>query len=84
MIYVLEMPEGAEPRVWFAFDGDDLRRKMASAGGPPDCPMHLWPDEVDAILDMENDDLALWQGAGWKRRWALREQLVATEALADG
>jgi hypothetical protein len=87
MIYVLEMPdqpEGAAPRVWFAFDGEDLRAKLAASNGPPDCPMHIWPDEVSAVLDFENDGHTLWQGAGWKARWALREQLVATEVLAEG
>lgn len=43
----------------------------------------IWPDETAAILAFEDDVLALWQGAGWRARHALREQLVATEALAD-
>ena len=79
----MEMPEGAAPRVWFAFDGDDLRRKMAASGGPPDCALQVWPDEVSALLAFENDGEPLWQGDGWQRRWALREQLVATDVLAD-
>ncbi len=83
MIYVLEMPEGGPPRVWFAFDGDDLRLKMAASGGVPACPIHLWPDEASAVLAFENDGEPLWQGEGWQRRWVLREQLVATDALAD-
>jgi hypothetical protein len=28
MIHVLEMPCDAPPRVWFAFDADDLARKL--------------------------------------------------------
>lgn len=84
MIFVLESPEQGDPRVWFAFDGEDLRAKIAASDGPPGCAMHIWPDEVSAVLDFENDGFALWQGAGWKARWALREQLVATEVLADG
>ena len=28
MIFVLELPPATEPRVWFAFDGDDLQRKL--------------------------------------------------------
>lgn len=43
----------------------------------------IWPDETSAILAFEDDALAPWQGAGWRARHALREQLVATEALAD-
>lgn len=84
MIFVLEMPEAAPAHVWFAFDGDDLRAKVAASNGPPDCAMHLWPDEVSAVLDFENDRFPLWQGPGWKARLALREQLIATEVLADG
>lgn len=43
----------------------------------------IWRDETSAILAFEDDTLAAWQGAGWRARHALREQLVATEALAD-
>lgn len=43
----------------------------------------IWPDEASAILALEDDTLAPWQGPGWRARHALREQLVATEALAD-
>lgn len=86
MIYVLELPEGdgAQPRAWFAFDGDDLRLKLAAAGGAPNCEMRLWRDEAAAVLAYEDDAEPAWQGQGWKARWALREQLIATEALADG
>jgi hypothetical protein len=83
MIYVLECPEAADPRVWFAYDVGDLQRKFDAAGGPPGCEMRLWADEQAAILAFENDAEPLWQGLGWKARWALREQLVATDALAD-
>lgn len=83
MIYVLELPEAAAPRAWFAFDGDDLRRKLAACGGPPDHAMQLWPDEMHAVLAFENDADPLWQGDGWRARQALRAQLIATEALCD-
>lgn len=83
MIFVLELPPGAEPRVWFAFDGDDLRRKLQAAGGPPPHEMHLWPDETQALMVCENDAEPLWQGPGWRARWALRQQLLATEVLAE-
>lgn len=83
MIYVLELPAGAAPRLWFAYDGDDLRRKVVARGGPPDCPLHLWPDEASALRSFEDESDPLWQGEGWKARWALREQLIATEVLAE-
>lgn len=83
MIFVLELPEGAEPRLWFAYDGDDLRRKVQARGGPPGCPMQLWPDEASALLAFEDEAHPLWAGSGWKLRWALREQLIATEVLAE-
>lgn len=82
MIFVLEQPEGAPARIWFAFDGDDLRRKFAARGGVPGCPLHLWPDEPSAVLAMEDDASPLWQGDGWRARHVLREQLVALEILA--
>jgi hypothetical protein len=44
----------------------------------------LWPDEPSAVLAWEDDTLTAWQGAGWKARRALHEQLLATEALAEG
>lgn len=84
MIFVLELPLAGDPRCWFAFDGDDLRRKIAAGGGPPAWPLQLWPDEPAAVLALEDDANPLWQGAGWRARWALRQQLLATEALAEG
>ena len=83
MIFVLELPPGADPRLWFAFDGDDLRRKVDARSGPAEWPMHLWPDEADALRAFENAADPLWQGEGWRARWALREQLIATEVLAE-
>jgi hypothetical protein len=83
MIYVLELPQAAPAHVWFAFDGADLERKLEAKGGVPGHPMHLWPDEATAVLAMEAESDPLWQGEGWKARWALREQLIATEALAE-
>ena len=31
MIFVVEMPHAADPRAWFAFDEEDLLRKVAAA-----------------------------------------------------
>jgi hypothetical protein len=83
MIYVLEMPERAAPRVWFAYDGADLRRKLDAAGGTPGCPIEVWPDESSALAAFERAEHPLWQGQGWRARMALREQLIALEVLAD-
>lgn len=83
MIYVLELPDDQPPRAWFAFDADDLQRKLAAEGGPPGCALQLWADEAAAVAAWEDDGLPLWQGAGWKARHALHAQLVATDALAD-
>jgi hypothetical protein len=43
----------------------------------------IYWDEAEAMAAFERSTDALWQGAGWRARWALREQLVATEVLAD-
>lgn len=84
MIYLLELPDAQPPYAWFAYDGEDLRAKIDARGGPPDCELHLWPDEQSAILAMEDGTNPLWQrSGGWRARHALREQLIATEALAD-
>jgi len=83
MIFVLELPSAAAPRVWFAHDGDDLRRKIAAAGGVPAWPIEVWLDETEALRAFEDAAAPLWQGEGWRARWALREQLVAVEVLAD-
>jgi hypothetical protein len=160
MIYVVEIPEIAEPRAWFAFDADDFARKV-EAGDPlqpweihdvitprellalmdrvPEDPAaraefpaisalgdthgwdtplyradHLigrgiyqpqvvaetdacvaalrqrnkeccvfWSDE-QAIAATEGADALLAQREHWRARYALHEQLVALEVLADG
>ena len=84
MIYLLELPEGQEPYAWFAYDAEDLRAKLDARGGPPGCELHLWPDEESAILAFEDETSELWRRpGGWRGRYALREQLIATEALAE-
>lgn len=83
MIFLLELPEGAEPHAWFAFDGEDLRAKLDARGGPPDCALKIWPDEASAVLAFENEAEPLWQGRGWRARRALHEQLLATEVIAE-
>lgn len=94
MIFVLEVPNQAEPSAWFAFDLDDLLRKIESrapglladsaalaAEGGPQCRI-FW-SEAEAMASFECASDPLWQGPGWRARLALREQLIATEVLAD-
>lgn len=40
-------------------------------------------NEAEATAAFERVDDPWWAGAGWRARHALREQLVATEVLAD-
>jgi hypothetical protein len=40
-------------------------------------------DESEATAAFERTQDPAWQGPGWRARWALREQLIATEVLAD-
>jgi hypothetical protein len=46
-----------------------------------DCRIY-W-NEAEATGAFERADDPAWQGEGWRARWALREQLVAMEVLAD-
>jgi hypothetical protein len=158
VIFILEIPPQAEPRCWFAYDGDDLLRKVAADDAlqaweihdcatprelldmfdatpqtpgvgdkfPGICAMaeeygwdtplyradHLqepgsyrevpvtaeqaseaalrargdcrvyW-SEAEATAAFERAEDPTWAGAGWRARWALRAQLIATEVLAD-
>ena len=96
MIFVVEAPHQAEASAWFAFDLDDLLRKIearapglletAAAGAEvgtsaPRCRI-FW-SEAEATAAFERSADPLWQGAGWRARLALRDQLVAMEELAD-
>lgn len=86
MIFVVELPDGAAPRAWFAFDVDDLQAKLAHSDA---AALHaagrclVYADESAAMAAFERVDDPAWAGAGWRARWALREQLVATEVLAE-
>lgn len=46
-----------------------------------DCRIY-W-SEAEATAAFERADDPAWQAGGWRARWALREQLVALEVLAD-
>lgn len=46
-----------------------------------DC--RVYRDEAQATAAFERADEPAWQGPGWRARLALRNQLIATEVLAD-
>ncbi len=97
MIYVVEIPHQGRPRAWFAFDRDDFMRKVeathgadASAGfdasvavleqGLKACRIYLH-DEL-AIRALQSDPL-LDPKEGFYAHMALREQLIAMEAMEE-
>lgn len=86
MIFVLEMPEGGAPRAWFAFDLDDLERKLATrdtAALHAQGRCRIFPDESAALAAFERESDPVWAGEGWRARHALHAQLVAREVLAE-
>lgn len=161
MIYVVHQPAGtgAEAMAWFAFDADDLLRKVAAADALPahaiwdrasprellalfdetpaspgvaerlpalcalgrqagwDTPLHradylqdaglyaaeprrcedacfaalrarggqwrFYENEPHALAAVDLPDTLYDAPGGWRARWALRQQLIAVEALAD-
>lgn len=94
MIFVVEVPDQAEASAWFAFDIDDLLRKIETrAPGLIGESTHgivssgarcrIFWSEAQATAGFERATDPLWQGAGWRARLALREQLVALDVLAD-
>lgn len=100
MIFVVEMSARAEASAWFAYDLDDLMRKIAARepadgvspdtlpladgpGGMDGARCRIFWNEAEATAAFERADDPWWAGPGWRARHALREQLVATEVLAD-
>ncbi len=159
MIYVVEAPPQGEARAWFAFDEDDLLRKVAAGdaraaheiwdsasarellelfGEHPeavgvderypgihalgvesgwDTPLfradylqepglyvpertrlidacraalrarggewRFYEGEQHALIAVDKPDALYDRAGGWRARWALRQQLIAVEALAD-
>jgi hypothetical protein len=84
MIIVLEMPVQADPHAWFAFDVDDLLRKLGAHDAEAVADSHrIYWDEAEAMAAFERVDDPAWVEGRWRARWALREQLVALEILSD-
>ncbi|HET7866333.1 MAG TPA: hypothetical protein VFL86_18190 [Burkholderiaceae bacterium] len=46
-------------------------------------PCRIYWTEAEATAAFEQADDPLWHGPGWRARWALREQLVALDVLAE-
>jgi hypothetical protein len=96
VIFVVEAPDQADTSAWFAFDLDDLLRKIearapglldeAGAGaeaGTQGARCRIFWTESEATAAFERSADPMWQGAGWRARLALRDQLVAMDVLAD-
>lgn len=97
MIFVVEIPDQADASAWFAFDVDDLLRKIEqrapglldAADGPSAgdedaaARCRIFWTEAEATAAYERAADPLWQGGGWRARLALRDQLVALDVLAD-
>lgn len=56
---------------------------LAAAALQAWAPHRLYWTESEALAAFERTGDADWQGQGWRARWALRDQLVALEVLAD-
>lgn len=82
MIYVVELPQQAEPRAWFAFDVADLERKRVTmaAGAGESC---IYWNESEAVGAFEGNDPRIAGKEHGRARRALYDQLVALEVLAD-
>lgn len=55
-----------------------LETSLRARGGS-----RIYWDESEATAAFERTQDPAGQGPGWRARWALREQLIATEVLAD-
>ena len=78
MIYVVEVPPQGEPRAWFAFDDDDLLRKVA--GG-----------DAKAGHEIKEATAYLERGLGWTgqkiesgTRTAIRDGRLVAGKLIEG
>jgi hypothetical protein len=82
MIYVVEQPEQGHARAWFAYDKEDLSRKLvslASVGGA----CYVYWNEAEAVGAFEGGDPRIAGKENWRARHALHEQLVALDVLTD-
>lgn len=78
MIFVLELPEGEPPQLWFAFDPLDLLNKLVVRGllpaGAPNDDMLAAAQAADAALRAQGD-CRIW--------WTEHQASAAFEDAAD-
>ena len=82
MIYVVELPDQAYPRAWFAFDKEDFVDKLATLATQNGERIVYW-DEAEAVDAFEGRDPLIADKSMWRARHALHEQLVALDVLTD-
>lgn len=82
MIYVVELPDQAYARAWFAYDKADFVQKLVTLASPLGERIVYW-DEAEAIAAFEGRDPLIADKSMWRARHALHEQLVALDVLTD-
>jgi hypothetical protein len=70
-----------EPGTYRAEPVTEAQAAAAALRARGDCRIY-WT-EAQALAAFEHAAEPAWQGDGWRARWALREQLVALDVLAD-
>ena len=98
MIYVVEIPHQGRPHAWFAFDRADFVRKVHATHGPGqtaedfDASVALLDQSLKACRIFMHDELAIQaldtdplldRKEGFYAHMALREQLIAMEAMEE-
>jgi hypothetical protein len=68
---------------WEAHAGATTLRELLGAALQAHVECRIYWSEVEATAAFERRADPAWQGRGWRARWALREQLIALEVLAD-
>lgn len=96
MIYVVEFPQQGRPHAWFAFDRDDFVRKVRATHGSEAADFdagvavlegalkacRIYPHDELAIRALQTEPL-LDPKEGFYAHMALREQLIAMEAMEE-
>ena len=70
-----------EPGTYRAEPVSEAEAAEAALRARGDCRIY-W-DEAQAMQAFERADDPAWRDDGWRARWALRDQLIALEVLAD-
>lgn len=83
MIYVLELSAPQAARAWFAYDAEDLSRKVMASETLTAGEFIVYWSDSEALAAFEGGDPRIAGASGWRARRALYDQLVALEVLAD-